>query len=145
MAASCGEATYTLLSKISDSLHRKMRPVICVNPDHYIHTGHELYPVMGYYAAQLAKKLGIEIIWMGKPDTRFSPVVEKILSYAGITLNEDVWFFDDNPKNMAQLTQDLGISGATVMDTGLCSNLTLDEIKTTFGVLPPHRIPQFTR
>lgn len=145
LAASCGEKTYSLLSQIADSLRRKIRPVICVNPDHYIYTGSERYPVMGYYAAQLAKKLDIEITWMGKPDPRFSPVVSKVLSYAGITLDESVWFFDDNPKNVHQLTTDLEISGATVMDTGLCAGLTLDEIDSTFGVIPTHRIPQLTR
>lgn len=144
LAASIGEATFAKLEEVAQSLRKRNRPVICVNPDHYIQTGHDLYPVMGYYAAQLAADLSLDIVWMGKPDSRFSPVVAEVLKKANITLDADVWFFDDNPKNVARLTHDLGISGATVMDTGLCKGLSCDEIAVTFGTIPPIRIPRFT-
>lgn len=141
LAASTGTSTDSIMKMIQQSLRDRPRPVICVNPDHFVQTGSGLYPVMGYYADQLEKDLQIELIWMGKPYSAFSKVVAQILGAAEIILDTDVWFFDDNPKNVAQMTLDLGISGATVMDTGLCQDLSLAEIASTFGTIPPIRIP----
>lgn len=141
LASSTGASTKTAMAMIHQSLTTNPRPVICVNPDHYVQTGSGLYPVIGYYAAQLAQSLSIELLWMGKPFPSFSEVVRHFLTEAGIALGPDIWFFDDNPQNVAQMTQDLGISGATVMDTGLCKHLSLAEIQTQFSTIPAIRIP----
>ncbi len=141
LAASTGASTPSIMAMIQRSLRDRPRPVICINPDHFVQTGSGLYPVMGYYADQLAQALQIELIWMGKPYTAFSHVVAHVLAAAGVTTDSDLWFFDDNPKNVARMTLDLGISGATVMDTGLCKDLSLSEIESTFGCIPSTRIP----
>ena len=143
LAASTGPTTQGTLDRIRESIQKRHRPVICVNPDYYVQTGSGLYPVMGYYAAQLALDIP-DMIWMGKPYSSFSDVVRHYLKSANLTLDSQTWFFDDNPKNVAQLTRDLGISGATIMDTGLCKGLSLPDIDATFGRVPAIRVPSLT-
>ena len=141
LAASTGHSNAAEYSRVSESLQRnRNRRVICINPDYFVHTPVGRYPVIGYYAAQLVTELGIHIHWMGKPYPEFSEVVRYYLTQSGITLDRSVWFFDDNPRNVDRMTTDLGISGAVVMDSGLCTGKSLEEIQNEFGTIGQSRI-----
>lgn len=98
-------------------------PIICINPDHYVQTGNQKSTVIGHYAAKLASKLTRPMHWMGKPHPIFSSVVrDYIASEFNLTPDNSWLFVDDNPDNVAQLTQDLGIHGLIPKHTGLAQS-----------------------
>jgi ribonucleotide monophosphatase NagD (HAD superfamily) len=144
LAASTGATNAELYRQVAQSLRQTPhRPVICINPDFYVQTGAGLHPVIGYYADQLSRDCDISIQWMGKPYSSFSEVVRQYLEQSGVVLSKQVWFFDDNPKNVDRLTRDLGISGAVAVETGLTRGLSEVDWRETFGVMPAVRIHSF--
>jgi len=139
LAASTGDRSMATIDLIAESLRRRPRPVICINPDRYVQSTGGRYPVMGYYA-EILESRGVPVDWVGKPESNFSEIVAHSFHSVAIEMTPSVWFFDDNPRNVAQLTTDLNISGALIMDTGLCAGMSLDDIHQEFGVVPPVRI-----
>lgn len=137
IAASTGEHNDTDYQRVYASLARQPdRPVVAINPDRWVSAGNgRTIKVAGYYAQQLAETLPITVYWMGKPMPLFSEVVRQCVP---LTWDDQVVFFDDNPRNVVQLASDLGITGIGVRDTGLVYGQSDDEILASYGVIPTH-------
>jgi len=141
VAASTGPDNEAMYQLVYDSLARHPhRPVVAINPDRFVSAGNGVsIKVAGYYAQQLADTLPVTVHWMGKPMPAFSEVVRQRV---GIPFDEQVLFFDDNPRNVVQLATDLGITGVGVRDTGLVYGQSDEAILASFGVLPTHWVRQ---
>ncbi len=143
IAASTNETNESMYAKVARSLTQNPhRPVIAINPDHYVSAGDgRRIPVAGYYAAQLEATLPISVRWMGKPMPAFSQVVRHVLNrQLGDLWGSNVYFFDDNPKNVLQLERDLGITGVGVRQTGLLHGYSDQRILQEYGVIPNHMV-----
>lgn len=92
-------------------------PLVCVNPDRVVRTASGFYPVVGAFADYLSQFLKNPIVWFGKPMVNYAEMLKKRL--AGYTLDKSVCFFDDNPKNVCALQDQLGITGIWVHQTGI--------------------------
>lgn len=92
-------------------------PLVCVNPDRVVRTSSGFYPVVGSLAEYLSQFLKNPIVWFGKPMLNYAEMVKKRL--AAYTLDRSVCFFDDNPKNVCALQDQLGITGIWVHQTGI--------------------------
>ena len=96
-------------------------PIICINPDKRVQTGSKQDPVIGQFATALEGRLSKPIQWMGKPYPAFSAVVAAHCHTCYPNINRSDWVFvDDNPDNVVQISQDLGIDGR-IPYTGLAS------------------------
>ena len=105
--------------------HKNQRPqcpIFCINPDRYIPVGRQRVPVVGYFAERIEQSAG-PVQWMGKPLPVFSAVVRTYCAdVLGVSIDEDWVFVDDNPDNVRQMTQDLGIQGLVSVATGLAQS-----------------------
>jgi ribonucleotide monophosphatase NagD (HAD superfamily) len=129
LAASSGDDFDLHLDWVTTAVKRRPDlPVICINPDHYVQTRDVRYPVIGYFADQLARQTGVAIHWMGKPHAAFSPVVATVLQQHHITPSQTV-FLDDNYRNVLQLQSDLSLAGVLVWKTGLGYSLSADDLR----------------
>lgn len=105
--------------------------VVCCNPDRYIMTESGRYPVIGYYADRLADELNLPVFFVGKPHANFSKIVaESVKNRYNLNSFSGVFFFDDNPDNVRQLTRDTGIRGVLVQETGLAAEMPTQEIES---------------
>lgn len=109
-------------------------PVICCNPDMHVMTDSGLYPVVGSWALKLQQAYHVPVIWMGKPHSSFSWVVESRLKSHGVQIDRSVCFFDDNPENVHQLASDLGILGGLVLNTGLSQGVDIAQLSPELKV-----------
>lgn len=97
-------------------------PIFCINPDRYIQVQNQRVPVIGYFSERIEHQSG-PVHWMGKPMPAFSSVVDTYCQTAlGLSLGPNWVFVDDNPDNVSQLTQDLGICGLVPIETGLAQS-----------------------
>ncbi|NDD66637.1 hypothetical protein EBZ35_03165 [bacterium] len=137
VAASTGDDNDADYQRVYESLARDpQRPVVAINPDRWVSAGNGvLVKVAGYYAQQLAETLPISVHWMGKPMPLFSDVVRRLVP---LDWDDQVVFYDDNPRNVVQLATDLGVTGIGVRDTGLVSGQSDDDIVALYGVIPTH-------
>jgi ribonucleotide monophosphatase NagD (HAD superfamily) len=93
-------------------------PIVCLNPDRYVVSGPDLYPVVGHVVERFD-----DVIWAGKPENNYAEhVISATLQRDGIACNHDVTFVDDNPENVMSMTTSLGISGVVVTETGLAQH-----------------------
>ena len=119
---------------ILDELHNRPDiPIICCNPDRVVATDDGLYPVIGTYAAQIEKAIKRPILWYGKPLGNFSKLVQHILISHGVSVDQDVLFFDDNLENVTALQTHCGVSGCWVKGSGIQQNESLEEWIQQFG------------
>lgn len=101
---------------------RPNSPVFCINPDRYIPVGDQRVPVIGYFAERIEQSAG-PVHWMGKPLPVFSAVVRTYCQAAlALSIGENWVFVDDNPNNVRQITQDLGVQGLVSVETGLAQS-----------------------
>ncbi len=120
-----------LFNRLVDALMDTVVTVICCNPDRYIMEKNGRSPVIGYYADRLAEELNIPVFFVGKPQSNFSKIVaETVKNRYKLNSFSRVFFFDDNPDNVRQLTRDTGIRGVLVQDTGLALEIPISEIET---------------
>lgn len=105
--------------------HKRMRPdvpIICINPDRYVQANAQRVPVIGHFSEQIERQVG-PIHWMGKPLPVFSTVVQAYCqTVLGLSLGANWAFVDDNPDNVHQMTQDLGVHGFVPVKTGLAQS-----------------------
>lgn len=122
MAASLNQANDDMYDRCYQFLKQSTEtPVICINPDHYVVAKDTFLPVMGYYAHQMASQLSRDdFIWMGKPYSIFSRLVQSVLQSNGHDVRHLI-FCDDNPLNVQQMVQDLSCTGCAITDTGVFS------------------------
>ena len=110
MSASVGSQNHRVYRDVFLALKANPNvPVICVNPDRYVRNHNGFLSVMGFYAEQMQRQLDrSDFIWMGKPYPIFSELVRQRLHVLGFDQHQLV-FCDDNPQNVHQMTQDLGV------------------------------------
>ncbi len=97
-------------------------PIFCINPDRYIPVGNQRVPVVGYFAERIEQSTG-SVHWMGKPLPAFSEVVRTYCAAVlGVSVDKNWVFVDDNPDNVRQMTQDLGVQGLVSVATGLAQS-----------------------
>jgi len=114
--AALTDPAFLMMQKIRQS--NPNLPVICLNPDRYVVSGPDLYPVVGHVAERFA-----DVVWAGKPENNYSEhVIRATLQRDGIDCDHDVTFVDDNPDNVMAMCRCLGISGVVVTDTGLAQH-----------------------
>ena len=108
---------------IAEKNNRPTLRIICSNPDRYVQTGANRFPVIGYYADYIESQTGQPLIWMGKPYSNFSQVVDYYVRTVYPNFNPSNWVFvDDNIDNVTTLVTDLGISGRIPIRTGLAQS-----------------------
>ncbi len=129
--ATPGSVSDPMFCRMADHQRRHPEiPMICLNPDRYVVSGDSLYPVAGHVAAQFP-----HVRWAGKPHDNYAQhVIASTLMRAGIALDTDVTFVDDNPDNVREMCRCLGISGVVVTETGLARH---DPWRSLLGTLGP--------
>lgn len=123
----------TWISEVIDTVRKRPRPIICVNPDRIIRRPSGIVPVIGTDAAHIELETGVPVHWFGKPHQNFSELVGKILKKNKIACDKSTWFFDDNIENVTAMARHLGISGAWVRDTGIGWNIPIADAISNFG------------
>jgi len=129
MTASLKKKTTAEYTKIVDYLRTTPNtPVICLNPDRVVLGTTGLIHVIGYYAEQLEKELGIQIHWFGKPYENYYEMVRTIVASALGTqhLEEKTCLFDDNLENVIQAQTQLDIYGCWITETGIAKGIDLE-------------------
>jgi ribonucleotide monophosphatase NagD (HAD superfamily) len=120
IASSAGPKSDAIFSELIQQLRECPKPVICCNPDRYVRSeGGSLFPVAGYYAQRVETETNLPLFWIGKPTSSFSEVVKIVLTEHHIPIDKGICFFDDNPKNLCALQDDLGITGCWIKNTGI--------------------------
>lgn len=131
------EANYFEIIK-QHLLEHPEKPVICCNPDHYIHNEDRIAPVVGYWVNRLEAETGITAQWFGKPHSAMYHMVnDHLTTHFDRQIDSDTWFFDDNPLNIQNFIQSYPeANGVFTYKTGLRYKETLDEIRNEFPTLP---------
>ena len=127
MAASVGSKNHWVYRQVFLALKDDpKKPVICINPDHYVYNSDGFMRVMGFYAHIMAQQLSRnDFIWMGKPYNTFSDLVNTRLNQLNYQASQLI-FCDDNPMNIYNLTQDLGCQGVVITGTGIFNKVPID-------------------
>ncbi|MVO15416.1 HAD-IIA family hydrolase [Parasedimentitalea huanghaiensis] len=118
---------------LHDSLRRRPRPLVVANPDLVAPRENGLSLEPGYFAHDLQDRLGVEVIFHGKPfasvyetiERRLPTIERKRIAMVGDTLHTDVLG-----------ARARGWSAALISDHGLFAGLDVKKFITTSGISP---------
>jgi len=109
--------------------HHPDTPIICCNPDRFVVNNGAYIKVIGYYAEIIEKIYPNPFYWFGKPEGNYAKMIKKYLeTYANIPVTPQIYFFDDNIKNVKNMVETIPVSGVLVSETGLSFELTETEL-----------------
>jgi len=118
---------------LHDSMRRNPRPLVVANPDLVAPREHGLSLEPGYYAHDLQDRLGVRVIFHGKPfpsvyetiERRLPAIERHRIAMVGDTLHTDVLG-----------ARARGWSAALITDHGLFAGLDVQEFIDTSGIAP---------
>ena len=113
-------------------------PIICCNPDKYIHNEEAIRPVVGYWVHKLEKETKTKAQWFGKPyPDMYHLVNDHLKKHFKKEIDKGTWFFDDNPLNIQNFVDTYPTAnGVFTHKTGLKYKESKNTIKELFPRVP---------
>lgn len=120
-------------------------PVICPNPDEFAQHGEPPRFVVrqGSIALRLERK-GVDVRYIGKPGKVAFDKAKEIISEVCAQKPSSILMIGDNPRTDIQGANELGMSSALIVETGVLNHLYSDcSVDDLLQILQPEQIPNY--